>query len=485
MSRIKLVLFLALLPLSAFGAITGNDRGVGANSNNEASTAMSPSSTIAAGSTGILVMALDNTNNTAINVPTSITDSVGNVWVLRRETPGSGGSANNLERALYSCDPLVTQLTSSNNVTITYTAINVTAKCWAFVEAVPGTAGNIVLFKSSASANIATNTGTSVSNGATLGDIAVGFAGGESADTWVADSDTLNGSWSTMQHTGTGAGATGMSLISQWKVTNTASGSQTYNPTLTSADNGAYLASWGEAPAVARANIGNANSEATTTLTFAKPLAANSLGVIVWAGKNSGTNGNTANLPSTLTDSRSNTWTLRQEGLFDNGVAAAGTEFGFYTAPITTAIVANDTVDLTYTVTSCATKMMFALEFSDATGFAAAAAGSGSTTGTPSITTSSIAFPDYVIGVVSVEGDNTYTADSDTTNGSWSYPFINTANAGGNSALIQYKKVTSSGAQTFNPTYTSGDTSLGWMELTVSASLKIPSVPSVPSIGQP
>ena len=108
-------------------------------------------------------------------------------------------------------------------------------------------------------------------------------------------------------------------------------------------------------------------------------------------------------------------------------------------------------------------------EFSDATG----GAGVGATTGTPSVTTTSIANGDYVIGMVAAEGDNTINADTDTVNGSWSSQARSLAGpigTSGTSISAQYKKVTAAGTQTFDPTLNATqDIIYGWIEVTAPA----------------
>lgn len=490
MKVIRLAVLLLFWPLVAFAAITVNDRGVGGNNASEASTVMSPASNLAAGSFGILCVTADNSNGSSGNFPSSVVDTAGNTW-RAYPTVNSGGATNaNFDRVIYTSD-LPNGLTSAGSLTVTYTATAVVAKTWTFTEVVPATAGDIILIRGSAN-TAASATGTPTLNsvpGAIVGDFVLGLGAAESADTWTGDADTTNGSWSTMQHTGVGAGATGMSIITQWKITTTASGGQTYNPTLTSADAGLIIIVAVEADPKARYSSGDGSGSATTTLTFTRGLAASSLGVLWIAADNNGTNGASSNLPATLTDSKSNTWTLRQNPIFDNGTAGQGVEIGIYTAPITTPLVINDTVAITYTTANVAAKSSGVFEFANATAYLTGGVGTGATTGTPTVTTSDITSPDYVIGVAAVENDNTWTQDSDTTNGSWSLPVIFLGGLAGGGAgdmtyIAQYKQVNTGGAQTYNPTCTSADTDIGWIELNVpaaNAATKIPTIPSIPS----
>lgn len=458
-------------------AITGVDRGTGGNNASEASTAMSPTSTIAAGSAGILLIAADNANGTSSNFPNPVTDSVGNSWVLRLNALAAQIAGNQMENAIYVCDSLATQLTSSNNVTITYSAANVTAKAFAFVEATPATAGNICLYRGGQSQGVqaGATTGTIVSAWQVLtGEIVIGMAAVEGNPTFTGDADTANGSWSTAQTTGFGVGAAAMSICSQWKVPN-AIANQTYNPTWgTSGDCRVSIIQLTEVPPKTRTcNVATA-SEAISTIIFNKAIASGSMAVLIWTGDDAGASGTTANLQTpTLTDSKGNTWTLRQDAAYAvSNIVNSGAELGIYTASITTPLVINDTVTITYTGANVVAKSWRVFEFSDATGYANSGIGSGSTTASPTITTGSITYPDYVIGACASEGDSTWVADADTSNGSWSSGAITSSGAGGTSSacgIAQYKKVTGSGTQTYNPTLTSADNIIGWVELTVPA----------------
>lgn len=92
-------------------------------------------------------------------------------------------------------------------------------------------------------------------------------------------------------------------------------------------------------------------------------------------------------------------------------------------------------------------------------------AGSGtSTAGTPSAATSGTALVagDLVIGAAGIEGATNFTTDTDTTNGSWS-TILGAITSGGGGAtncgvVQQYKIVTATGVQTYNPGGGSGDT---------------------------
>src|SRR5688572_4621868 len=129
-------------------ALTGTDRGVGGNNASSTSIACVPTSTLAAGSTGVLCVAGDNAGSGGATSiwPTSFTDSVGNLWTRRQNPIYDPGAANaGVDTACYTA-PIVTQLTSSNNATINFVAgVAVVAKRFAFHQVSAG-AGNAVVY---------------------------------------------------------------------------------------------------------------------------------------------------------------------------------------------------------------------------------------------------------------------------------------------------------------------------------------------------
>ena len=144
-ARQLLIAAVLFIPLAAFSALSGADRGAGANNSSEASTTITPSSNFTTGSTGILSWHGDNANGTSLNTPTSITDSKGNVWYRRLTLPNPAalGNNNSIESAIY-MGWLVNGLTTSDTIVMTYTNANVTAKGWTLTEATPAVSGNPV-----------------------------------------------------------------------------------------------------------------------------------------------------------------------------------------------------------------------------------------------------------------------------------------------------------------------------------------------------
>jgi hypothetical protein len=193
-------------------------------------------------------------------------------------------------------------------------------------------------------------------------------------------------------------------------------------------------------------------------------MAIGSTCALLWGGKNA--NGSSTNLSSsTLTDSRSNTWTLRQNALY-SGTANQRVESGIYTSTLTTGIQIGDTVTITYTA-SLSVKMWIVFEFPAATAYSNSGKDAAGTTGTsPSITTASISNGHYVVGLVTNQNNNdTITFDTDTSNGSWSSGVMVNASST-NTLVTQYKRVTGTATQSYDLTVPSSNYISSWVDLT-------------------
>jgi hypothetical protein len=233
--RALLALFLLLaLPVQAAVSVTA--RGTGGNNSAGTSIAVVPSGTMAAGSMGVLMLGNDNAGSGGATpaTPSSFTDSVGNTWTRRINPIYDPAGANAGVETAYYTATLTTAVTTSDNITLTVTSL--TAKAWALWEVVPtSNAFTMSYITGAAGTGAASATPTVTTGSITSGDVVIGGGGAEATNTWAGDGDSSNGSWSTQQTTGFGTGTTGMAVTSQYKVV-TGTATQTYNPTLTSAD---------------------------------------------------------------------------------------------------------------------------------------------------------------------------------------------------------------------------------------------------------
>lgn len=217
---------------------------------------------------------------------------------------------------------------------------------------------------------------------------------------------------------------------------------------------------------------GNNTAATSVTVSVAANLPAGSIGILVASADNAGSGGATTVWPATITDSVGNTWTLRQNPIYDPGAASAGVDLAFYTGAIVTPLTTAGSIVINFAAAVSVTAKAWALSyFTGAAGsvlsYVTGAAGTGSATGTPTITTGSIASGDAVVGGGGAESASTWTGDADTTNGSWSAQqaagFGTTTS--GMSVTTQAKIVTATAAQTYNPTLTSADCILGWIQI--------------------
>jgi hypothetical protein len=219
-------------------ALSSTPRGTGGNNSTGTTVTVTPGSNFAVWSMGVLVIALDNAGSggSVPAAPATVVDSVGNTWTRRQNPIYDPNSASaGVELAFYT-SLLTNRFTTANSLVITWDAgVSVAAKAWALWEVTAAADKMASYITGAAGTGAASGTPTVTTSSLTNGDMVIGGGGAESADTWAGDADTTNGSWATHQHAGFGTGTNGMSLTTQTKVVS-ATATQTYNPTLTSAD---------------------------------------------------------------------------------------------------------------------------------------------------------------------------------------------------------------------------------------------------------
>lgn len=189
----------------------------------------------------VLACAADNAEAAGANsISSSVTDSAGNTWVDHGVVNRTAASAANDGVSLRLWSLKVTTALVSGTVTVNFSPDTVAkaAGIWKVTGANPhfysagsGTTGS--------SATPSTGAVPAVPAGFTV----IGFVAAEQHVALTADGDTTNGSWSTRQTVlaTTGTAATSTSLTSQHK-TVTATGDQTYDPTLGSSRD--WAANW-------------------------------------------------------------------------------------------------------------------------------------------------------------------------------------------------------------------------------------------------
>lgn len=217
----------------------------------------------------------------------------------------------------------------------------------------------------------------------------------------------------------------------------------------------------------------NNSSSTTTTLSPASNFSAGSIAVLVISADNSVGGGATENFTS-VTDTLGNTWIEQNTLVYDPGTTNAGVQGAFYTTNQGGGTLqTSTTITITFadaTQVEAWTLIEVAPSAGNTVSVVNSGDGTGSATTTPTVTTGSITNTNMVIGGLFNEQGSAQvvTGDLDTTNGTWSIQQTTGIGSGASGQTIssQYKVVTATATQTFNPTLlTSSDVILGWIEL--------------------
>lgn len=134
-----------------------------------------------------------------------------------------------------------------SGIRIVYQSTTPTAKAWSIDRFASSTNANIAIVGSPATSNGATSTPT-VTKSITSGNLAIGAVAWETSSTTLTqDTDTTNGTFVAFTHVGTSGGgaATNVRVTGSSKIV-TATGNQTYNPTISAVDNAIVLVEFTE-----------------------------------------------------------------------------------------------------------------------------------------------------------------------------------------------------------------------------------------------
>jgi hypothetical protein len=185
----------------------------------------------------VVVISADNNGASGISSLSSVTDAKGNTYTLLQATydPGAAAAGQTIGIAFAK---ITTALILTDQITVNFSPATV-AKAAVCYNLRPGI-GYVLqstVVASGFGAGSGTGTPTITSSSIALGDCIIAALAVESNAAVTADADTTNGSWSAQATaTGnTGTVATSSRIATQSKIV-TAAGTQTYNPTLTSAD---------------------------------------------------------------------------------------------------------------------------------------------------------------------------------------------------------------------------------------------------------
>jgi hypothetical protein len=221
-------------------ALTCTSRGTGNNGTGATSLSVTGrTATLAAGSLGVLCIALDNAGSGGATAaaPATATDSKGNVWTRQQSLIYDNGAASaGIEGAIYTA-PITVALLTSDTLTLTWIAgVTVVAKAWTWYEVIPAANSEAVYLTGGGIAGATAANAQVTTASVAVGDavIAAYFAEGVSAVT--GDADATNGSWGAQQTDTVGATTSGVRVASQQKVQTTAASTQSYDVTVASQD---------------------------------------------------------------------------------------------------------------------------------------------------------------------------------------------------------------------------------------------------------
>lgn len=220
-------------------ALTVTSRGTGTH--NTGATTLVPdgrTATLAAGSLGVLCIAVDNegTGGSTLIAPASWTDAKGNTWANRINALYDNGAASaGIEMVFYTA-PITVALLTTDAGTITWGGSkSPVAKAWTWYEVIPsaGTAvystGGSIAGATAANAQVVTST-------VPVGDAVIAGYFSENVAAVTGDSDSTNGSWTAQQTTTVGTTTSGVRIATQQKVQTTTASTQSYDVTVNSQD---------------------------------------------------------------------------------------------------------------------------------------------------------------------------------------------------------------------------------------------------------
>lgn len=201
----------------------------------------------------------------------------------------------------------------------------------------------------------------------------------------------------------------------------------------------------------------NNTSGTTVNIVPTQNFTTGSTAILGIAFDNSGAQGsNPFNSAINYTDSSGNVWIPTYTFVNDPGAANAGVAAALLYCTVGT-LGTGTTIPITFTA-STTNKAWIFVELTPGVDFITSFYSLGSTTSsnsttTPSVSATPLAAGNFVIGFTAVENTVSITSDTDTLNGSWSTAQNQTVGTGttGVTAFSQWKIVTATGVQQFNP----------------------------------
>jgi len=210
-------------------AIVGVNRGTGGNATASTTISIVPPSNFQAGSLAVLALAYDNSGGAGADPYSSITDNAGNTWVSRTNGLNDPGAASaGCALRIFTAD--VVSLGTSNTITVTFGS-STTAKSWTLTQLTSDLPNYVARFIEAKTPATGSGTTPTLVVATPIPRAIFCAMGNEGNATVTADSDIINGNWSTQQTISNGTGTSGIQVASQYKDV-ISDGTQTYNLTL-------------------------------------------------------------------------------------------------------------------------------------------------------------------------------------------------------------------------------------------------------------
>jgi len=222
--------------------VTVTAAGTGNSATSTATLAFNCGDSFAIGDVIVVQIAADNNGASGVTSLTSVTDAKSHTYVLGQRTLDPGAAAAGQTNGI-AYTKVTTAMITTDQITVNFSP-NTTAKAAVVWKLSPGIGYRIITPTAVAvfEAGAATGTPSITTSSIPIGDVVIAGLAVESNGAVTADADSTNGVWSA-QATATGNTGTLLTssrIASQAKIV-TATATQTYNPTLTSAD---CIAGW-------------------------------------------------------------------------------------------------------------------------------------------------------------------------------------------------------------------------------------------------
>src|SRR6188508_1458491 len=199
--------------------------GTANNAANATTVTFSPASNFAAGLAVLHISADNSSSGGSTNNISSVTDTLGNVWVARLLGIHDVAAASaGIQSATFTTDQSAGLLTTGTTITITF--LDATqAKSWALWEVVASVANAQPVYLTGANATGQTGTTAPTVTTGTIevGDACLAMVAMEAGttQTYTADADATNGTWNAGVYFEVGSTTSGNCIGSQYKVQTT------------------------------------------------------------------------------------------------------------------------------------------------------------------------------------------------------------------------------------------------------------------------